>query len=121
MREVENVIFESLHALHFSDPVPLIALIVALSTPLQRPLDAELGPYGAESAHHVSYSPTGSCSLSNNDRDIFKLDYDDQPAGCGGGLILLPKRLTSLRISPFVVLELISRNLALITISKFMT
>ena len=121
MREVENVIFESLHALHFSDPVPLIALIVALSTPLQGPLDAELGPYGAKSAHHVSYSPTGSCSLSNNDRDIFNLDYDDQPAGCGGGLILFPKRLTSLRISPFVVLELISRNLALITISKFMT
>ena len=81
MREVENVIFESLHALHFSDPVPLVAFIVALSTPLQRPLDAELGPYGAKSAHHASYSPTGSCSLSNNDRDIFNLDYDDQPAG----------------------------------------
>ena len=60
VREVENVIFESLHALHFSDPVPLVAFIVALSTPLQRPLDAELGPYGAESAHHISYSPTGN-------------------------------------------------------------
>ena len=60
VREVENVIFESLHALHFSDPIPLIPLIVALPAPLQGPLDAELGPYGAESAHHVSYSPTGN-------------------------------------------------------------